>query len=214
MSYTLAVETQSIKVSIHTIHIYRLKSGEILASCRDLATALQIRLDRFENIALKKQIALDIKLRAIPVEFADEIIAELTRTKLAAVNLQVQLDGTSIAELAHKAYKEPQQINTEWWEYRQANQDIHAAFQNHCNSNYLPGGHVHDAMTQLVFGQTAAEAKSCNELIGIEPNIGLDHQPSAEGMKIIAKMKLKFCTYRSGTWQERVVRAYEDCVLR
>lgn len=213
MSYTLAVETQSIKLSSYTLHFYKLKSGVILASCKDLAAALQIRLDKFENMAVDKQIALDRTLHAIPVEFADHLIVALTKTKLAAVNLLAQLNGTSLAELARKLYIEPKQINLDWWEYRQANQDIHAAFQNHCNSNKLPGSHVHDAMTQLIFGQTATEAKQFNELIGLDPNIGLDHQPNAEGMKMIARMKLKFCTYRSGTWQERVVRSYEDCVL-
>jgi hypothetical protein len=68
-------------------------------------------------------------------------------------------------------------------------------------------------MTLIVFGQTAKEAKEFNELVGLEENCGLDYQDSSEGMKLIARMKLKFCTYRSGTWQQRVIRAYEECMV-
>jgi hypothetical protein len=213
MGYTLAIEKNYLELGVQKISIYKLRTGRLYASYRDISKILKMRVNEFEYLAAKQEIALDSTLYAIPVIFTDVMLQALAKTELAAINLVKQLGNSTFAELAVKACANPQNVNEQWLEYRQANKDIHAAFQNHCHGNLLPGGHVHDAMTQLVFGQTASEAKACNELIGLEPDCGLDYQSSSEGMKTIARMKLKFCTYRTGTWQQRVVRAYQDCVL-
>lgn len=213
MSYTLAVEKHIMLLGKYVFTLYKLRSGSLYAACKDVAKNLEMRVDYFEAIAIKKKIALDTSLHAVPVEYVDIIVNSLAKTKLAAVNIMKVLDGSTFAQLAIKSTGNYKDVDQQWLEYRQANKDIHAAFQNHCHSNLLPGGHVHDAMTQLVFGQTASEARSCNELVGLEPDCGLDYQSNSEGMKLIARMKLKFCTYRTGTWQQRVIKAYEDCVL-
>jgi hypothetical protein len=213
MSYVLAVQKNYLEIGSHRIGVYKLKTGAVYVACKDIAKVLEMRVDSFEAIAARKKIALDASLNAIPVECLDAIIHSLAKNKLAAINLVKMLKSSTFAELAVKAAAMSKDVSEQWLEYRQANKDIHAAFQNHCHGNLLPGGHVHDAMTQLVFGQTASEAKACNELIGLEPDCGLDYQSSSEGMKTIARMKLKFCTYRTGTWQQRVLRAYHDCVL-
>jgi hypothetical protein len=67
-------------------------------------------------------------------------------------------------------------------------------------------------MTQLVFHQSAKEAKMMNQLVGEHPDVGLDYQYDEQGLLLIARMKLKFCTYRTGTWQQRVIMAYEECL--
>lgn len=213
MSYTLAIEKTYLELGVQKINIYKLRTGRLYASCKDISKTLQMRVNKFEYLAAKQKIALDSSLHAIPVDFTDVMLQTLARTELAAINMMKQLGNSTFAELAAKACANSLNVDEEWLEYRKANKDIHAVFQNHCHGNLLPGGHVHDAMTQLVFGQTAGEAKACNELIGLEPDCGLDYQSSSEGMKTIARMKLKFCTYRTGTWQQRVLRAYEDCVL-
>jgi hypothetical protein len=98
------------------------------------------------------------------------------------------------------------------WELaRGTNQSIHAAFNQFCIAHRLPGAWSHDRITKHIFNQSAEEARLQNNLVGVDKTIGLDHQEDVNGQLLVAKLKLKFMSYKKGTWKERVDRAFIDC---
>lgn len=99
-----------------------------------------------------------------------------------------------------------------WLSSREMNQSVHGAFQQYCMSNHIPAAHAHNRMTKHVFNQTARMAIESNQLIGTDPSIGLDYQDSIEGQLLMAKMKVKFMSYKKGTWQERIDRCFIDSI--
>jgi hypothetical protein len=67
-------------------------------------------------------------------------------------------------------------------------------------------------MTKHIFGQSAEDARTQNQLVGTDKTIGLDHQENYEGQLLMAKVKLKFMGYRKGTWKERVGKAFYESI--
>jgi hypothetical protein len=227
VTYTLAVSKQKINIGGKIISAFRDAQGVYSASCKDVAAAIGKRtcsINYFiESLRDREigQIALGLNgdvLNSIPLEISSKYIDYWAKNKqLQAINLKYLLSKESLTTRVSKAFestaKPSQQVDTnDWLLSRKATADIHAVFNNFCNSGYLPGGHIHDAMTQLVFHQSAKEAKMMNELVGDHPDVGLDYQRDEQGLLLIARMKLKFCTYRTGSWQQRVVAAYEECL--
>lgn len=100
----------------------------------------------------------------------------------------------------------------DWLKCRGLNKSVHPSFNNHCQLMGYPANHVHNRITQRIFGQTARQAISTNLLVGDDPTIGLDYQSSEEGQLHLARVKMKFTSYRKGTWQERADRAYYDTI--
>jgi len=100
----------------------------------------------------------------------------------------------------------------EWLSSRQANKSVHGAFAQYCVEAKLPGRHIHDLMTTHVFGQTKRQAIACNKLVGENATVGLDYQDSVEGQLIMAKLKVKFMSYRKGSWRERVDRCFLESI--
>jgi hypothetical protein len=205
------VARSRLDLGFKQLTIFRSGSGKILASYKELAQLFDLNLKTLYGLCKSANMSKDPKYKAVPIEFADSLLTKYASEKLAAVNILRILNGSNLTETAVKIFDTAPVIQEDWLDYRKANRDIHNVFKNHCHSNLLPGGHVHDAMTLLVFNQTAKEARTNNEFVGLEEGCGLDYQHNAAGMKTIAKMKLKFCTYTSGTWQERVIRSYQDC---
>ena len=107
---------------------------------------------------------------------------------------------------------EIQKASDHWLMSRGMNKSVHGAFTTFCANSKLPGRHIHELMTKLVFDQTKRQAIANNQLIGEDATIGLDYQASDEGQLVIARMKVKFIGLRKGTWQERVNRCFLDCI--
>jgi hypothetical protein len=227
VTYTLAVAKQKISIGGAIVGAFRDATGVYSASCKDIATAVGKRVCSInyylESLKDREigQIALGLNgevLNAIPLEISTGYIDYwAAQRQLQAINLKYLLSKESLMSRVSSAFENSKtscdRVDTsDWLMSRKATADIHAVFHNYCNVGYLPGGHIHDAMTQLVFHQSAKDAKLKNKLVGLNPNVGLDYQHEEQGLLLIARMKLKFCTYRSGTWQQRVVAAYEDCI--
>lgn len=76
-----------------------------------------------------------------------------------------------------------------------------------------PRNHVHDLLTTLIFGETAAQARK-KDLVDPEgdESIGLDHQEDMHKMMILADVKTKYFWLKDKedeTWQERITRAFD-----
>lgn len=100
--------------------------------------------------------------------------------------------------------------SNDWLTSRNESKSVHAAFSNYCKSNAISGKDAHNLLTMLIFGQTAAQAKIWNDLIGDDENVGPDHQESTEGLAVLSLAKIKFCGYRSRSWQENCDRAVKE----
>ena len=102
-----------------------------------------------------------------------------------------------------------QKLLTAWRLERTQSVYAHKLFALACKAHKLPGCHAHNMMTTLCYGLTAEQSRKL-PLVSeeLDITIGLNHQPSAEQIRRIAMMKCLFAGYRTGTWQERVVRAY------
>jgi hypothetical protein len=135
-------------------------------------------------------------------------LARTLNKALTKESLQIRCESVFVG--ASPNVEDIIQETNHWLSSRQMNQSVHGAFAQFCKETKIPGCHVHDRMTKLVFGQTARMAITNNQQIGEDPDIGLDYQESPEGQLMIAKMKVKFMSYRKGTWQERVDRAYSQ----
>jgi hypothetical protein len=107
---------------------------------------------------------------------------------------------------------EIQKDGNHWLACRNTNKSVHASFINFCRSNGLNGALVHDEMTKHIFGQSAEDARTQNQLVGTDKTIGLDYQDNYEGQLLMAKVKLKFMGYRKGTWKERVGKAFYESI--
>lgn len=97
-----------------------------------------------------------------------------------------------------------------WLAARFDSKSVHGAFTNHCLSNAISGKDAHNMLTMLIFGQTASQAKLFNDLIGDDPDIGLDHQADPDGLQLLTMAKVKFCSYRSQSWQQNCLRAVKE----
>jgi hypothetical protein len=140
--------------------------------------------------------------------YKGNLVAQVLNDALLLESLQIRCESAFVG-VSPNINEIIQQTN-HWLSSRQMNQSVHGAFAQFCKETKIPGCHVHDWMTKLVFGQTARMAITSNQQIGEDPNVGLDYQDSPEGQLIMAKMKVKFMSYRKGTWQERVDRCFEN----
>lgn len=100
---------------------------------------------------------------------------------------------------------------------RMNSKDLHNSFQRACYGSKMNPSAVHNRITKLVFGYDAKEARDLpmtnlkddvwlNEAVGINH----EHTKNAELMKIYQDVKSKIFSYRTGTWEEKVDRAYKE----
>lgn len=137
-------------------------------------------------------------------------IAQTINNALLAESLQIRCEAAFTGVSPNVA--DIIQETNHWLSSREMNKSVHGAFQQYCMAQKLPAGNIHDRMTVHVFNQTKRMAIENNQLIGEDATIGLDYQQSIKGQLAIAKMKVKFMSYRKGTWQERVDRCFIDSI--
>ncbi len=101
-----------------------------------------------------------------------------------------------------------------WKEARQFTRSIHPHFQNACVKKHHPACLVHDIITLRISGLTKKEAIRRCELMeeGLDPEIGLNYQPDAQDLELIAEAKECYCRLKKGSWLEQANRAC-DIVL-
>jgi len=143
----------------------------------------------------------DKKSNKLAEELTDALFDESLQVRCEAAFVGV---SPNVLDIHH--------ATNEWLSSRQANKSVHGAFAQYCVEAKLPGRHIHDLMTTHVFGQTKRQAIACNKLVGENATVGLDYQDSVEGQLIMAKLKVKFMSYRKGSWRERVDRCFLESI--
>jgi len=103
-----------------------------------------------------------------------------------------------------------QKLLTGWRIERNLSIVSHGNFMMCCKLYKFPASHVHNLMTTLCYNLNAAQSRLLPIVSeDLDATVGLNHQASAEQIKRVSDMKLKFASYRTGTWRERVARAYK-----
>lgn len=94
---------------------------------------------------------------------------------------------------------------------RQRTKDAHMLFCNAVEVFGINAAKAHDYITLLISGWTAQDAREQGYLLpDTDETIGLNYQDDPYLLRWIADAKVKFGTYRKGTWQERCERAVTD----
>jgi len=101
-----------------------------------------------------------------------------------------------------------------WREVRALARFAHSNMANMVRFKKHPGHLVHDYMTVLIFGDTAAAAR-LKALVDsdADPKIGLNHQEDIDGMLLLANVKQKYANKTKGTWQEQVESAVKEVLV-
>jgi hypothetical protein len=96
---------------------------------------------------------------------------------------------------------------------------LHNLFQRACYSSNMNPSLVHDRITKLVFGYTAKEARELpmtdlKDEVWLNEAIGINHEHTKDKalMQIYRDVKTKIFSYRKGTWEEKVDRAYQEAI--
>lgn len=98
-------------------------------------------------------------------------------------------------------------ILTSWGESREWTKLAHSGFQKACIMNRFPAARVHDEITKRITGYTKKKALSELALVGGDPSIGLNHQPTPEQLDQIGWAKYHFSNLLAGSWEERVIKS-------
>lgn len=133
--------------------------------------------------------------------------------------LRDSLTGLALYQLFADAFgqqltsEDRQRFLFEWHTVREYAKGVHSGFKNACYDKYHPGNLVHDYMTVLIFGDTAKAARM-KALVddSADPEIGLNHQEDIEGMRLLARAKVKYTNKKMGTWQEQVEWAVREAL--
>ena len=142
-------------------------------------------------------------ISSLILKYRDDLVVGIMSYGIRAV-LQ-QYVGFNINDQNGKEQK----LLTAWRLERTQSIYAHKLFVLACKANKLPGCHAHNMMTTLCYGLTAEQSRKLPIVSDdLDITVGLNHQPSVEQIRRIAMMKCLFSGYRTGTWQERVVRAY------
>jgi len=95
--------------------------------------------------------------------------------------------------------------------------DAHNTFQRACYGSKMNPSAVHDRVTKLVFGYTAKEARelpmtNLEDDVWLNQAIGINHEHTKDRalMQTYRDVKNKIFSYRKGTWEEKVDRAYRE----
>ncbi len=99
-----------------------------------------------------------------------------------------------------------------WDEIRGLTESVHGMFQGWCNGNCANAGIIHNRITKAVCGKTAAELRE-GELVTGNSKIGLNHIEDKQVLMMVAQVKLKISSYRTGTVDQRIERAIKDITV-
>ena len=152
------------------------------------------------------------------------LIHHVTRGDKRALEVVMALTQESLEVRAARAFDQltqpkldqiQQKTNEELaTDERRSAKDEHCAFQHACNALGYQPAKAHDYITKLVFGSTAKESRELppveySDEVWSDETVGINHQASPEQMKIYRQIKLRFLTYRKGTMEEKIDRAYQ-----
>ncbi len=107
---------------------------------------------------------------------------------------------------------ERQALLAAWYPVREKCKFAHTSFCESCKRHRFPGNVVHDAMTTIIFGDTAAAARLKAIVDGsLDPEIGLNHQEDVVKLDQLATAKRNFAMLKKKgeSWQSKVERACE-----
>jgi hypothetical protein len=116
----------------------------------------------------------------------------------------------AIQKTEHERNEDFADFMARWEAVRHLTKVAHAAFVNACKHKNHPGNLVHDMITKIILGDTAAEARLKPLIDGdLDPKIGLNHQEDIINLGKLAEAKLKYANLKKGygTWQEQAQRA-------
>lgn len=96
---------------------------------------------------------------------------------------------------------------------------LHNLFQRACYGASMSPSAVHDRITKLVFGYTAKEARDLpmtdlKDDVWLNEAIGINHEHTKDKalMQVYRDVKTKIFSYKKGTWEEKVDRAYQEAI--
>lgn len=107
------------------------------------------------------------------------------------------------------AQPKPQRKLQDWRKSRSFARCCHKGFEAGCWRLGLQPWVIHDELTRLTTGHTAAEHRQLT-LIGDDRTVGLDHVASSDALELIGIAKQLFVGYRKGTPSERLARAVSE----
>ncbi len=95
-----------------------------------------------------------------------------------------------------------------WMDTRKFSKSIHTSFSTAAKHKKHPANLVHDKITELVNGMTAAEARQ-GQLVDakLDPTIGLNYVGNINKLQIIALAKMEYAGLRAGGWEQQAERA-------
>ena len=96
---------------------------------------------------------------------------------------------------------------------------LHNLFQRACYGSSMSPSAVHDKITKLVFGYTAKEARELpmtelTDEVWLNKAIGINHEHTKDKalMQVYRDVKTKMFSYKKGSWEEKVDRAYQEAI--
>jgi hypothetical protein len=119
-----------------------------------------------------------------------------------------RFDKAFAVERAESEYRQQTTLTYQekWNDFRQYARWVHTKFALACKAYFFDAAKVHNLITVGVCGKTAAELRM-DELVGTDPNVGLDHIKNAEVLRAVAEVKEKFSGMQKGDATQRVKKA-------
>jgi hypothetical protein len=158
-------------------------------------------------------------VNGIPVAYLQPLIFELSlKGNRHAIGCGRSLMQLSVIQLFKDAFDVPfgkderQALLAAWYPVREKCKFAHTSFCESCKRHRFQGNVVHDYMTTLIFGDTAAAARLKAIVDGsLDPEIGLNHQEDVVKLDQLATAKRNFAMLKKKgeSWQSKVERACE-----
>lgn len=159
-------------------------------------------------------------IKAVSIDVAFDYWFEQTikgNTKAAALaracgqeTLQRRCDNAfGIAKTEQQYEQQTSVALSQWQEERVKLREMHNTFTNACARYGFNAALTHDELTRAICGKSAKELRDL-DLINGQWDIGLNHLDDLQDIKRVARMKYHFSRYRSGTVDERVLKAKKD----
>jgi hypothetical protein len=158
-------------------------------------------------------------VNGIPIAYLQPLILELAlKGNNTALDCTRSLMQLSVIQLFKDAFgiqfgkDERQALLAAWYPVREKCKFAHTSFCESCKRHRFQGNVVHDYMTTLIFGDTAAAARLKAIVDGsLDPEIGLNHQEDVVKLDQLATAKRNFAMLKKKgeSWQSKVERACE-----
>lgn len=137
---------------------------------------------------------------------AGELLEALAGESLDVRSMRA-FDNLTPAAYDAKVEKTESQLEA-WMKARLNTMNVHQTFCLAYKAKKHPGAKVHDRITKLINGQTAAEARE-GQLVTeeLDPTIGLNYVNETTRLQAIALAKLEYAKLIAGSWEDQAQRA-------